>query len=114
MISIDSVSSLPLSSSKISSLKFILYLKNKEISEVINVLERVKGLSKVEQKLWKEDYGEIIDYALDLFVDDSNVVLDKLSLDEEVLDLSHKLVSSLQIAIKSAESILGSEKSLNS
>src|SRR5680860_1482351 len=99
---IDSISSIPKSSNFNSSLKFVLYLKNKEISEINKVLDRAMSLPKTEQKIWKENYGEMLNNALDLFVDDSNLVLNKLSLDEEVLELSHKLVLSLQDAIRSA------------
>jgi len=114
MISIDSVSIGPSSKNSNSSLKFVLYLKNKEIKEVNKVLSKVLQLPKVEQEIWKKEYGEIIDHALDLFVNDSNSVLSKLSLDGEVLELSHKLVISLQEAIDSAETILGSEAKLSS
>ncbi len=111
---IDSISSIPKSSNFNSSLKFVLYLKNKEITEINKVLNRAISLPKAEQEIWKENYGEMINNALDLFVDDSNLVLNKLSLDEEVLELSHKLVLSLQDAIKLAEEILGTEPKLNS
>ena len=113
-MSIDSILSMPESKNFDSSLKFVLYLKNKEVSEMNKVLEGVKSLSRIEQELWKEEYGEIINSAIDLFVDDSNLVLDKLSLDEEVLELSHKLVLSLQDAVKSAEVLMGSGTELSS
>ncbi|NCQ65816.1 MAG: hypothetical protein COZ34_04125 [Candidatus Pacebacteria bacterium CG_4_10_14_3_um_filter_34_15] len=111
---IDSISTIPKSRNFKSSLKFVLYLKNKEVNEINKVLDKVKLLPKKDQEIWKKNYGEIINNALDLFVDDSNLVLKKLSLDDEVLELSHKLVLSLQDAVKSAEDLLGSETQLNS
>ncbi|MCB9813359.1 MAG: hypothetical protein H6772_03055 [Pseudomonadales bacterium] len=114
MISVDSISSKPRSKNFNSSLKFVLYLKNKEVKEINKVLNKVMQLSKAEQEVWKKQYGEIVDYALDLFVDDSNLVLKKISLDKEVLHLSQKLVISLEKAVKSVEAILGSESQLSS
>ncbi|MBU0974210.1 hypothetical protein KKD03_00725 [Patescibacteria group bacterium] len=111
---IDSTSTIPKSRNFKSSLKFVLYLKNKEVNEINRVFDKVKLLPKKEQEVWKDSYGEIINSALDLFVDDSNLVLNKISLDDEVLELSYKLVLSLQDAVKSAEAILGSKTQLNS
>ncbi len=111
---IDSISDIPKSKNFNSSLKFVLYLKNKEVGEINKVLNRAMALPISEREVWKENYCEIINYALDLFVDDSNLVLNKLSLDDEVLELSHKLVLSLQDAVRSAEAILGTEVKLDS
>lgn len=114
MMSIDSISSIFKSTNSSSSLKFALYLKNREVDEINRVLDQALLLPKDKQEIWKQEYGEIINQALDLFVDDSNSILKKLSLDDEILELSHKLVISLQDAVRSAEAIFGSDDQLDS
>jgi hypothetical protein len=114
MLSINSLSSLPSSDNSGLSLKFVLFLKNKEINEIKKVLNKAMLLSQIDKESWKEEYGEMIDQALNLFVDDSNLILKRLSLDEEILELSHQLVSSIQEVMRLADAILGTETQLSS
>ena len=114
MMSIDSISSVSKNTNSSSSLKFALYLKNREVTEINKVLGQVVLLPKDKQEIWKQEYGDIINQALDSFVDDSNLILKKLSLDDEILELSHKLVVSLQDAVRSAEAIFGYGDQLDS
>lgn len=102
------------SGEKISSLKFILYLKNKEISAVNRMLEKVLKLPLNEQQNWADENGEMLNQALDIFVEDSNSLLDKITLDDEILELSQKLIFALRDAMHSAEALLGSQAQLDS
>lgn len=102
------------SGEKLSSLKFILYLKNKEISAVNKMLEKVLQLPLNEQQNWADENGEMLNQALDIFVEDSNTLLDKITLDDEILELSQKLIFALRDALHSAEALLGSQAQLDS
>jgi hypothetical protein len=98
----------------VSSQKFVLYLKVREITEVNDVLNQALTLPIHEQKKWAEDNGKILDTALNAFIDDTNVILEKISLDDEILDLSEKLVVSLKNAVHSIDKLLGPREELES
>lgn len=109
----DSYSLIPTSTNVDMSLKFVLYLKNKEINAVNKMLKDVLSSSRKAQMEWVTNYGEMVDFALDKFVDDSNIVLDKITLDDEVMELSQDLVNSLKDAVTSVDFILGRDQHLN-
>jgi hypothetical protein len=102
------------SKNRVDWIKFVLYIKNREIDAVNLALNKALNLSKLEQQQWIIDNGEVINQALDLFVDESNLVLDKISMDEEVLELTQQLIFSLRDAMDSAYEILGEHDQLES
>lgn len=89
-----------------SSHKFKLFLKNREIQQIKHLLGHVVHMNSQERTRWIEQYGEMVNQAFDALVDDSNLVLDDLPLDDEVLQLSHELVTSLRDALHMMEGIL--------
>lgn len=95
-----------------SSSKFRLFLKNREIQQIKALLHHVLHLSSHDRSLWIEEYGEFVNQAFDALVDDSNLVLDELPFDDEVLELSHELVTSLRDALQLMEGILGDQQQL--
>lgn len=95
-----------LSSTPTSSLKFNLFLKAHELKEVSKVLENVLLLSEKERKIWAKDNGEVINQAIDSFVKDSNATLSELTFDEETLQLSKELVTSLRDTVDMVQDIL--------
>ena len=102
------------SESMISSQRFILFLKVREISAVNCALKIALNLPLKKQREWAGEYGSIIDHALNTFINDSNIVLENLSLDDETLELSEKLIVGLKSALKSIDKILGPHEELKS
>ena len=98
----------------VSSQRFVLYLKVREITAVNEVLDTALQLPIHEQKRWAQDNGKILDTALNTFIDDTNVILEKISLDDEILDLSEKLVVGLKNALQSIDSLLSPQEELES
>lgn len=98
----------------VSSQRFVLYLKVREITAVNEVLNLALQLPIHEQKRWAEDNGKILDTALNTFIDDTNVILEKISLDDEILDLSEKLVVGLKNALQNIDSLLSPQEELES
>jgi hypothetical protein len=96
------------------SQRFVLYLKVREISEVNRALKKALRLSPHEQKQWAQENGKILDQALNAFIDDTNLILEKLSLDDEILDLSEKLVTGLKRAALNIDKLLGPQEELES
>lgn len=97
-----------------SANKFNLYLKNHEIQQINQVLQEVLLLPQDEREDWISKNGEIVQSAFDTFIDDSNVVLENLSMDEEVIDLSQELIVSLRDTIEIVDSILSEKDFLDS
>lgn len=63
---------------------------------------------------WVEENGEIIQAAFDSFIDDSNMVLDDMMIDDEALELSQQLITSLKNALSIVENILSEDQTLQS
>ena len=105
---------IPKSSVEIPSQKFILYLKVKEISAVNQALTGALKLPLNEQREWADLNGVILDEALNTFIDDSNVILERMSMDDEILELSEKLVTGLKNASKNLDSLLIPQDELES
>lgn len=98
----------------VSSQRFVLFLKVREITEVNRSLSQALKLPVHQQKQWAEENGKILDIALNAFIDDTNVILEKISLDDEILDLSEKLVVGLKNAVHNIDRLLGPQEELES
>jgi len=97
-----------------SSTKFNLFLKTHEIREIQKVLSHVMLLPPKRRVNWVEENGEIIQAAFDSFIDDSNMVLDDMMIDDEALELSQQLITSLKNALSIVENILSEDQTLQS
>jgi hypothetical protein len=98
----------------VSSQRFVLYLKVREITEVNRALNDALSLPVHEQKKWADENGLILDTALNNFIDDTNVILEKIALDDEILDLSEKLVVGLRSAVQNIDKLLEPQEELES
>lgn len=97
-----------------NSTKFNLFLKTHEIREIHKVLRHVMLLPPDQRVDWIEENGEIVQSAFDSFIDDSNLVLDDISIDDETIELSHQLITSLKSALSIVENILSENQILQS
>lgn len=105
---------IPHTSREIPSQKFLLYLKVKEIKALNRALETVLSQSVLQQREWAESYGVIFDEALNSFIEDSNVILEKVSMEDEVLTLSEELVTHLKQAVQHIDFLLSEQQELES
>jgi hypothetical protein len=103
-----------LSSTPTNSVKFSLYLKTHELKEISKLLENVLLLPEKKRKAWAKEHGEIINRAIDTFVQESNTTLSELTFDEETLALSKELIISLRDTVDMIHGILFESRKLTS
>lgn len=96
------------------SKKFKLYLKLREIKGIQRVLTEVTQLSSEEQDKWVEEYGEMVNTAIDSFVDDSSMTFESIFTDDEMLELSQELIITLKETIEAVEGMLYPDSQLES
>lgn len=94
--------------------KFRLYLKVREIKGIQKVLAEVEQLSLEAREAWIEEYGDLINDAIDAFVEDSGLSFDNVFSDDEALALSQELIVTLKDAIQTVEGIMYQEVQLES
>lgn len=96
------------------SKKFQLYLKVREIKGIRKVLQEVEQLPFPERESWIEEYGDMINSAIDAFVDDSSITFENIFGDDETLTLSQELVTTLKDTIETVEGMLYPDSQLES
>lgn len=96
------------------SAKFNLFLKAHELKEVSKILEQVLLLPQDERTAWVEENGEMLSEAIDIFVQDSNLTLEEVTMDTETLELSKELVLSLRDTMNIIQGILFERQKLAS
>lgn len=103
-----------MSSAQTNSVKFSLYLKTHELREIAKALEYVVLLPEKERKVWAEEHGDIVNKAIDQFVQESNATLSDLSFDDETLALSKELIISLRDTVDMIHGIFSENRKLKS
>lgn len=96
------------------SKKFKLFLKVREIKGIRKILQEVEQLPFQERESWIEEYGDMINSAIDDFVDDSTISFDNIFGDDETLNLSQELVTTLKDTIETVEGMLYPDSQLES
>lgn len=81
------------------SQKFSLYVKIREIKQINGVLKQMSLMSDQEKNAWLEENGDIIQDSFDEMIDDSNSLFENLAMDDETLELSEKVVTSIRDTI---------------
>ncbi len=102
------------SETSVHTTKFNIFLKTHEIKQVNKALKSVLLMSRNEREEWLAENGEIVQTAFDSFIDDSNLVLESLTFDEDLAEMSQELILSLQNTMEIVNSILGEEQVLDS
>lgn len=106
MMSASLKSNNSLSVSSNDTLKFNLYLKTHEISQVVDSLKSILLMPKAERKQWASDHEESLTELLEDFMQDASLALDGLYLDNEAMKLSMEFVSQLRDAMNALNSIM--------
>ena len=96
------------------SKKFRLFLKVREIKGIQKILDEVQMLPFEERERWIDEYGEMINEAIDEFVDDSGITIENIFSDDEALALSQELIFTLKETISTVEGIMYEDAQLES
>ncbi len=89
------------------ALKFNLYLKNREISEVASLLRNVGSMPPTQRKAWLKEHEETVSGLLDAFMEDASGVFDGLYLDDEAMDLSARFVTTVRDVMSTLQGMTG-------
>lgn len=92
--------------------KFSLFIKAHEIREINKSLESVMSMPEKERSQWFKQHGQLLQDAFDRFIDDSNSLFDGMALDEESLELSKELITSLKSALHLVEGGFPTEQTM--
>lgn len=106
--------SVAFASGKEVSKKFRLFLKVREIKGIRQVLYDIEKMPLGAREEWIEEYGDMINAALDDFVDDSSFTFENIFSDDETLALSQELVLTLKETIQTVEGMLYPDSVLES
>jgi len=82
-----------------ADLKFDLYLRSREMKQIVAYLEKVMLKKKNERDLFVAENKVFIDSLMKTFVDDSNLTLEGMQLDQESAQMSVQLAMDLRKSI---------------
>lgn len=71
---------------------FRLFIKQREIQSIHDLMSRVQSLPSAERSRWIEENGEVISNAFDMLVDESHHTFEELRLDESSLEISRDVI----------------------
>lgn len=89
----------PISVDDGANLKFNLYLRSREMREIVLNLEKVMLKKKTERDLFVIENKTFIDALMKTFVNDSNLTLEGMQMDQETAQLSMQLATDLRKSI---------------
>ena len=93
-------------------IKFDIFLRTREVKELGSVLRELSLMPQSKKSRWLKDNGEVVQAGMDDFLDDSKLVLQGVSLDEEMVQLSGDLVSSMQETLSVMHAVFQDQKIL--
>lgn len=82
-----------------ANLKFNLYLRSREMRQVVLYLEKVMLKKKSERDVFVNENRASIESLMKVFVDDSNLSLEGMQMDQESANLSMQLAIDLRKSI---------------
>lgn len=80
-------------------LKFDLYLRSREMKQIVSHLEKVMLKNKSERELFVTENKVFIDSLMKTFMDDSNLSLEGMQMDRESAQMSMQLAMDLRKSI---------------
>ncbi len=97
-----------------ADLKFNLYLRSREIKQIVAYLEKIMLKRKSERDLFVSENRSSIESLMKVFVEDSNLTLDGIQVDEESAKLSMDLAINLRKSISLINALFYGVEGLNS
>ncbi len=82
-----------------ADLKFDLYLRSREMQQIVFHLEKVMLKKKSERELFVTENKVFLDNLMKTFVDDSNLTLEGMQVDQETAQLSMQLAMDMRKSI---------------
>jgi len=82
-----------------NDLKFSLYLRSREVSQIVLYLEKIMLKKKSERELFASENKAFIDSLMKAFVEDSNLTLEGMQMDQESARLSMQLATDLRKSV---------------
>ncbi|AKM81098.1 MAG: hypothetical protein UT13_C0001G0137 [Candidatus Pacebacteria bacterium GW2011_GWF2_38_9] len=82
-----------------NDLKFSLYLRSREVSQIVLYLEKIMLKKKSERELFASENKAFIDSLMKAFVEDSNLTLEGMQMDQESAQLSMQLATDLRKSV---------------
>lgn len=89
----------PISIEDGADLKFALYLRSREIKQIISHLEKVMLKKKSERELFVAENKSFVESLMKTFMEDSNLTLEGMQMDQESAKLSMQLAMDLRKSI---------------
>jgi len=89
-----------------ANLKFNLYLRSREIKQIVFYLEKVMLKKKSERDSFINENRSIIESLMKIFVESSNLTLEGMQLDQESVQLSMQLAVDLRKSISLINALL--------
>ena len=82
-----------------ADLKFNLFLRSREMKQIVVYLEKVMLKKKSERELFVSENKALIESLMKVFVDDSNLSIEGMQMDKESAKLSMQLAMDLRKSI---------------
>lgn len=82
-----------------ADLKFNLFLRSREMKQIVLHLEKVMLKKKSERDLFVSENKAFIDSLMKTFVDNSNLSIEGMQMDKEAADLSMQMAMDLRKSI---------------
>lgn len=82
-----------------ADLKFDLYLRSREMKQIVSHLEKVMLKNKSERELFVAENKTFIESLMKTFMEDSNLTLEGMQMDKESAQLSMQLAMDLRKSI---------------
>jgi lipid II:glycine glycyltransferase (peptidoglycan interpeptide bridge formation enzyme) len=89
-----------------ANLKFNLYLRSREIKQIVFYLEKSMLKKKSERDSFINENRSIIESLMKIFVESSNLTLEGMQLDQESVQLSMQLAVDLRKSISLINALL--------
>ena len=102
-----------LSESESEQIKFDLYLKNRQVTEIAKIMEEVLMWPKSSRKKWVKKFSPHLSDMLDVFLDDAVSTFDGVALDRELMNLFAEFTENLKTVTKQVEGVISSSRPID-
>jgi hypothetical protein len=95
-----------------ANLKFNLYLKSREMREIVLNLEKIMLKKKAEREVFVTENRVFVDSLMKTLVDDSNLTLEGMQMDQESVQLSMQLATDVRKSMSLINALFYSNEGL--
>lgn len=102
-----------LSEGEAEQIKFDIYLKNRQVTELVKIMEDVLLWPKSARKKWVKKFSPHITDMLDDFLEETVITFDGVSLDQELITLFAEFTKNLQTVTEQVEGVVGANQPID-